>query len=266
MAYAFQIFSLVHSVMTTPQRLYRVVEEILEDFESQNCGYLELRTTPKENLYMTKEIYMSTIEKAISEYKGSIIVRIIVSVNRGLTLEDAEKNLEIAKNCKVCVGLDFSGNPNQGKFRDFIEVFEKAREFGLKITVHTAEVQDDQDTDDILRFKPDRLGHCCFLSAEAEEFVLKHRIPIEMCPSSNMAVMNLQTLAEHHFARFHEKNHPIALCTDDTLLFDTDLSKEFKIVSDFFGLGYQECLNISKNSGLMAFDELAIKFLEKYEE
>ena len=54
---AFHIFSLVHSVITTPEKLLRILLETLEDFEKQNCVYLELRTTPKATPFMNKNQY-----------------------------------------------------------------------------------------------------------------------------------------------------------------------------------------------------------------
>ena len=43
----------------------------------------------------------------------------IVSINRGQNIEEAWENLELAKSSEICVGLDFSGNPEIRKFNDF---------------------------------------------------------------------------------------------------------------------------------------------------
>lgn len=249
----FFIFSLVHSVITSPQRLHRIVTEVLEDFESQNCVYIELRTTPKQTALMSKNEYINVISNAINQYTGKIIAKLIISINRSQSLKDAWENLEIAMNCETCVGLDFSGDPRIGKFNDFVEIFKKGRENGLKITLHTAEILDDEDTISILNFIPDRLGHCNFLSEECKEIVLRNKIPIEMCISSNMNTLNLSSVFDHHFEEYYSQNHPVAICTDDTLLFDTTLTKELEIISDAYKLSSEQIFKIMENSMSMAF-------------
>ena len=186
----------------------------------------------------------------------------IVSINRGQNIEEAWENLELAKSSEICVGLDFSGNPEIRKFNDFIEVFSQAREYGLKITVHTGEIQDDEDTLDILNFKPDRLGHCNFLSESCEAMILQHKLPIEICPSSNMATLGIPDMTFHHFGRFHRNNHPISICTDDTLLFDTDLTKELNLVVEAYQLNQNQIIEIIRNSALMAFTPNIIELIK----
>jgi adenosine deaminase len=56
------------------------------------------------------------------------------------------------------VGLDFSGNPTRNSFADFLPAFEDARRLGLRVAVHTAEVDNDADTAAVLDFGPERLG------------------------------------------------------------------------------------------------------------
>lgn len=250
---AFIIFSLVHRVVNSKHRLSRIVREVLEDFEADNCIYLELRTTPKALPDISKTEYIQTIEQIIEEFKGKMKTRLLVSVNRGQSLQDAWENLDIAKNSKLCVGVDFSGNPLAGKFINFVGVFEEARRFGLKITVHTAEIEDESDTNDVLRFKPDRLGHCNYLNEEQERIILEERIPIEICLSSNITALDI-SIETHHFEKFFRQNHPLSICTDDTLLFNTSQTKELCLISNQFNLSYSNLLSILHTTSQICFD------------
>jgi len=80
------------------------------------------------------------------------------------------------------VGIELSGDPRKGDFNDYIELFEKARsERGIKITLHCAETEEQaSEAQKMIDFKPDRLGHCCFLvsslllGATASAFVLTY--------------------------------------------------------------------------------------------
>lgn len=250
----FQIFSLVHRVIKDQKRLKRIVQETLEDFESNNCVYLELRTTPKPLQDLTKVEYIQTIENVIREYKGKMKTRLLVSINRAQSLEEAWENLQIAKNSELCVGLDFSGNPGVNKFKDFWPVFLEAKNSGIHITVHTAEIEDHQDTDNILEFKPDRLGHCNFLTEQHENTIKQFNIPIEICLSSNVLGLGIK-LEDHHFRKLFRQGFKLAICTDDTLMFETNLNKEFFIVQQEFQLGLEELKEICRESAKMAFSE-----------
>lgn len=74
-----------------------------------------------------------------------------------------EANPVIAPWGPTVVGIDFSGNPTVNSFADFRDVFESARDAGLRTCVHFAEVDDEDDTNEVLSFGPDRVGHACHM-------------------------------------------------------------------------------------------------------
>jgi adenosine deaminase len=72
-----------------------------------------------------------------------ILVKLLVSINRKEGYESAEENINLAiefrEKCpEYIVGIDLSGDPTRGDL--FLELLEKCRKVGLKITVHCAEV------------------------------------------------------------------------------------------------------------------------------
>lgn len=69
MKQAFLIFDIIHKVLVKLENIKKVVKEVMEDFASNNCIYLELRTTPKYliNEY-TMEEYLITICEEILEF------------------------------------------------------------------------------------------------------------------------------------------------------------------------------------------------------
>lgn len=76
---------------------------------------------------------------------------------------------------------------------------EVAREGGLKLTVHTAEIDNDPETSDIIDFRPDRLGHAIVLGDEQRDRLLSLQppIPIEVCPTSNILTLELDGYGQH---------------------------------------------------------------------
>lgn len=167
--------------------LARVVHEMIEDYEKQNCCYLELRSTPKCFGDKTKIDYVNTIlniidkaEKELPEMK----VRYILSINRTGSVQEAEELLTILEEIKspYIVGVELSGNcfnsklkilsflgdPRGGDWTKFKDVLEKVRsQFGKKISLHCAEVEEQKhESQGMIDFNPDRLGHCIYLTKE----------------------------------------------------------------------------------------------------
>ena len=90
----------------------------------------------------------------------SMIVRLILSVDRAKGLDDGLETIELAntyKNSPYLVGIDFSGNPKVFSFKDFQPCFDLAKKYAFKITVHTAEIWEDPDVDFIIKdIRPER--------------------------------------------------------------------------------------------------------------
>lgn len=162
----FQLFKVAHELTKTKEAVYLATKSVIKEFANENVIYLELRTTPREENGMTKEEYIESVVKAILESNSEITVKLLCSIDRRHTLETSMKSLEIIIKMKnkypdIIKGLDLSGNPLEGNF--FEELFSKAKSNGLFITLHCAEVKNDVEVLEMLKFQPDRLGHCTYL-------------------------------------------------------------------------------------------------------
>jgi len=184
---------------------------------------------------------------------------LLVSIDRGGAIESAWECARLAVECatapssdprSLVVGVDFSGNPAKGKFQDFVEMLNMCRASGLKITVHAAEVPADEETDAVLEFAPDRIGH--LLHLRERHFASMESAagpPVELCPSSNMVNLHLdrspQGLRGHATAArwLYGGRVPISINTDDTLLLGTTLSQEYALFAEAFNLSREFIAN-----------------------
>jgi len=164
----------------------------------------------------------------------SIKVRLLVSINRNQTLEDAQETLAAIKefNSPYIVGIELSGDPRSGSFDTFSALIDEFRqESGLKVSIHCAEVEEQMnETQAIIDFNPDRLGHCVWMTEEQLEQVIAKGIPVEVCPTSNLKVYPdafgvVQRLPQ--LKKLQENNSNFIICTDDTMLMSTNISTEY---------------------------------------
>ncbi|KAG8039258.1 hypothetical protein G9C98_003565 [Cotesia typhae] len=262
----FKIFDIVHSVTNTTEALFITTCDVINEFNDDNVIYLELRSTPRYvEGKMTKNEYIDTIIKAIEHSKKTtpgITVKLLVSVNRKNGFKDAEENIKLAieyykKYPECVVGIDLSGDPTQGDA--CLNLLKSARDFGLKIAAHCAEVPNEKEVMDILEFKPDRLGHCTNihpnLSGTLKLFnkLIESKIPVELCLTSNLKCETVPSLSEHQFSYLYQANHPLCLATDDKGVFNTTLSQEYKLAADTFNLTKEDLKKLVRSSVEFAF-------------
>jgi adenosine deaminase len=273
---AFRVFKKVYSVITTEAVLRRIVRETLEDARADNVVYLELRTTPRVLLDIsTRREYVEVVIDEISKFhalntsrplvafpEGTIAVRLILTIDRSKSLEDADETISMASAFRdVVVGIDFAGNPTIGSFSTFKDVFKRATSEGLFTTVHTSEITGvGAETDAILEFRPDRVGHFLFPTEAQVDKLVKSGIMIESCPSSNMCAITGKNptdmcLDGHNtLGKFLHMGHPIvSINTDDPGVFGKNLSDELFAVAKTFALKEHEVRQLIRSSGEHAF-------------
>ena len=262
---AFKIFGFIHDAVDSIEQIKRIVQEMLEDFTNENTVYLEMRTTPRPLGNSSLDDYISVIINEIKAYESQnpnkVTVRLLLSISRAENVEKARETLEVAKKyfqTGYVIGIDYSGNPYKNTFNDYLQILAEAREFGLKIAVHCAELPDEKtlkETYDVLKFKPDRVGHFNYFNEDLFDKIHELNIPIEMCPTSNKFTMYLKDYKDHHFIKYHKTKHPISLCTDDTVVFDTNLSEEYFRIFQAFDLNIDDAKDIIRRSYECVFDD-----------
>ncbi|DBA90010.1 TPA: hypothetical protein ACH3X2_004337 [Trebouxia sp. C0005] len=244
----FKLFAVIHTITTTHAILTRITREVVEDCADDNIVHLELRTTPKARPEhgMTKASYCDAVLAGLQQYISTqestghrpISTGLILSIDRRETAAQAQETVDLAIRLgrHQVIGIDLSGDPTLNSWHDWSSALNKARQHGLKITLHAAEVYAPEETEHMLQFRPDRLGHMCCLSPSLEQQLFSTKIPVELCLSSNVITASVKGFPDHHFLPFYKAGHPVVLCTDDQGVFQTSLSKEYAIAAQAFQL------------------------------
>lgn len=165
----FQIFSILHELVSSKKVLERIAREVLEDYMKDNVIYVELRTTPRSLPDGTSMMeYMETLIDLVAEHNRHnghrMIVKLLVSIDRSKDINIAYDTLRMLEHFETrnyhrdIVGIDFSGNPSKRSFADFSSIFTQARSRGLCVTIHAGELpadkcEDSQELESILSFQ-----------------------------------------------------------------------------------------------------------------
>jgi adenosine deaminase len=265
----FEKFALLRSCVTNLDDIRRITQETLEDFITDNVMYVELRTRPRslQNGKISASDYIEAILEIMNKYEEKICSRLILSIDRTQTVEQAMETLKLAEKYRSSiVGLDFSGDPNVVSFDRFLPVFDLAKQINLSTTIHIGELPTQEslnENDLIINYKPTRLGHFNFRTNEQEQRVIKENIPLEICPTSNLLTMNLSNLTEHHFNLFYTNKHPLSICTDDSGLMNCSLSSEIFDIVQTFHLTKKELYDFIFQTCNLIFDKNMIQICQE---
>jgi aminodeoxyfutalosine deaminase len=155
------------------------------------------------------------------------------------------------------------GGPETGVPRAwFADAFARAIGLGLHSVPHAGETDGPASVRSALdHLRAERIGHG-FRSADDAELLRRlaaEAIPLEVCPTSNVRTGAVRELAEHPLPRLLEAGVPVTLATDNPAIFGIDLSHEYLLAHERFGLSRHELLGIAATGVEAAFCPPALR-------
>lgn len=180
----FTVFRALHRAINSLAALSTATRAVLDAFHADNVIYLELRSTPRSFSGTSKRDYMDTLVQTVTAWRqerpDAMTVRLVVSLDRGRPLVDAQENLEVALQMAkeqessggdcLLVGVDVSGDPTKNDLRALLPLMMRAKEARLGLLVHACEVLNDRCHAEILavlqQVSVDRLGHASYVHCD----------------------------------------------------------------------------------------------------
>ncbi|MEM9236042.1 MAG: adenosine deaminase, partial [Verrucomicrobiota bacterium] len=259
------------AVMQSAESLQRVAYEFIEDMAEDGVIYAEVRFAPvfHTEAGLSQDEVVAEVVKGLTrggkEFGVEWGLIICAMRNRQDSLEAAE--LAIRWRDRGVVGFDLAGEEAGYPPKDHLKAFQAIHRANFNITIHAGEAFGKESIWQALQWcGAHRLGHGTrlvedFVEKEEEvlqvgslaRYVLDHRIPLEMCVSSNIDTGACSSLATHPFPLFLRRGFRVSLNTDDRLMSDTELSKEFRIATEAFDLDLDDLEKITLNAMKSAF-------------
>src|SRR6059036_605396 len=264
------------AVMQTEEAVERVAYECGEDLARDGVVYAEVRYAPvfHTDRGLNLEQVVESVERGFerAERDHRITLRQIICAMRDRTdsLEMAE--LAVANRERGVVGFDIAGEEAGHPPKAHLEAFQLCRRENFSITIHAGEAFGPPSIWQALQYcGAHRIGHGVRLiedMAIVDETVVKlgplaayirdKRIPLELCPSSNVDTGAVPSLEEHPIRQFMEQRFRVTVNTDNRLMSDVTLSEEFRRLSRAFALSLDDIEKLTLNamkSAFIAYDE-----------
>jgi aminodeoxyfutalosine deaminase len=242
--------------MTRPGDYTRIVSEYCEDAVRQGVRYAELEFSPIGRTY---DHFSEALEVAAKQ--RDMVLRFSVGNVRTFPVEVAWAMLEAVKDIPEVVAFGLGGKEAGYPPEPFAEVFSEAKRRGLGSVPHAGEAAGAESVRSALdALGADRINHGvrsiehAALVAELAE----RRIPLSVCPTSNVVLRVVPTIEEHPLRRLWEAGVIVSVNTDDPGFFGCDLLGEYAIAGRLLDLDRQGYARLARNSidASFARDEL----------
>jgi adenosine deaminase/aminodeoxyfutalosine deaminase len=247
--------------LTQPEHFALITRRLLERLEQANVLYAELNLSVGMWLWRKLEFEPYFAAIAAEAERSPVRVRFIFDAVRQFGLEAGWEVARLAAEhqSQGVLGLGIGGDEARGPVKDFQAIFEWAKRQGLHLAPHAGEIAGPQSVWDALECGAERIGHGI---RSIDDPVLvrhlaDHRIPLEVCISSNVRTGAVASLREHPVRRLFEAGVPVTLNTDDPPMFGTTLEREYRLAADVFGFSEDELRTVAENGFTFAFDESA---------
>ncbi|MGO1199292.1 MAG: adenosine deaminase [Dermabacteraceae bacterium] len=261
------------ALMQTAPQLRRIAREFVEDMAADGVVYAETRWAPHQHTAggLTLDEAVQAVQDGLDEGVAAaaqsgrrIVVGQLLCYLRHLEPSDDLVDIAIARRGTGVLGLDLAGPEAGFPASWFRAQFERAREHGVRVTIHAGEAEGPSSIADALDCGAERIGHGVRLledidqDAAAADGTVPEDLPatggratfpgfghiaarvhaaqicLEVCPSSNLQTGGAADFASHPVGPLRRLGFAIALSSDNRLMSRTRTSREMLLVAQTF--------------------------------
>jgi aminodeoxyfutalosine deaminase len=277
-AHFIDVYLAVVGLIRTPEDLRYLTYEIAREMSvGQSLRYAELTCTPYTSVAagIAIEAYTEAIEDArlSAERDFGLVLRWIYDIPGESGLPAADDTLRYALDHRpdglVAFGL---GGPEIGVPRPQFEPhFTAARAAGLHSVPHAGETTGPETVWDAIRLLgAERIGHGTSSATDPAllAHLAEHRIPLEVCPSSNLATRAVATLTDHPLRAFVDAGVVVTINSDDPPMFGTTLNREYEIAAALLDLDERGVADLARTAVEVSFapEDVKARVLDEIED
>jgi adenosine deaminase len=264
------------AVMQTPEALHRVARECALDLAADGVVYAEIRYAPEQHLErgLTLDDVVEAVRDGFADGCAEAAAQgTPIRIGTLLTaMRHAARSQEIAELAvrfrdEGVVGFDIAGAEAGFPPTRHLDAFEYLQRENFHFTIHAGEAFGLPSIWQAIQWcGADRLGHGVRIVDDITgdmlgrlaAYVRDKRIPLELCPSSNVQTGAAPSIAEHPIGLLHDLRFRATVNTDNRLMSGTSMSREMALLAEAFGWGWSDLQWLTVNamkSAFIPFDE-----------
>jgi len=271
-----ETFAHTVGVMQTPHALSRVARECAEDLHADGVVLAEIRFAPE--LHTEQGLSHDEVVAAVIEGFNQATAKLPIHIGVLLTaMRTAAHSLEIAELAvrwrdDIVVGFDIAGEEAGNPPTRHLNAFHCIQRNNFHLTIHAGEGFGLPSIWEAVQYcGAERLGHGVRIIDDIQvqpdgsaklgrlaSFVRDRRIPLELCPTSNVHTGAATSIDTHPIGLLRKLQYRATMNTDNRLMSETTLSEEFAKCAEAFGWTWKDIrwltINAAKSS-FIPFDE-----------
>lgn len=238
-------FAAVSRALAQPADYGRLAAEYVEDALAHNVAHAEVFISPSVWQFFHPDIDVRTcvqeMRRAFDSARPDLDVQLIADVTRNFGAESALQTVRTAVELQDLgvIGIGLGGDEAKYPAELFENVYEFARKEGLHTVAHAGEAAGAHSVRAAVEvLGAERIGHGirALEDADVVSLLAKRRIPLEVCPTSNMLTGAVQKDEPHPLVRLDAAGCIVTIDTDDPALFGTTITGEYAYVAGLAGL------------------------------
>jgi adenosine deaminase len=273
-----ETFAHTVTVMQTPQALHRVAAECAYDLATDGVVYAEVRFAPEQHLEQGLDL-PEVVEAVLAGFAAGSAMAAAegwpIRVGTLLTaMRHAARSMEIAELAvryrdEGVVGFDIAGAEAGYPPTRHLDAFEYLHRENFHFTIHAGEAFGLPSIWQAIQWcGADRLGHGVRIVDDIDPvtgrlgrlaaYVRDKRIPLELCPSSNVQTGAAPSIRDHPIGLLRDLRFRVTVNTDNRLMSGTGMAREMALLVEAFGYGWPELQWFTVNamkSAFIPFDE-----------
>jgi adenosine deaminase len=268
------------AVMQTAESLHRVARECALDLAGDGVVYAEVRFAPEQHLErgLTLDEVVEIVQAGFLDGSAEaaalgrpIRVGTLLTAMRHAARSQEIAELAVRYRDNGVVGFDIAGAEAGFPPTRHLDAFEYLQRENFHFTIHAGEAFGLPSIWQAIQWcGADRLGHGVRIvdditGSDPEPvlgrlaaYVRDKRIPLELCPSSNVQTGAAASIGEHPIGLLHDLRFRVTVNTDNRLMSGTSMSREMALLAEAFGWGWGEMQWLTINamkSAFIPFDE-----------
>jgi adenosine deaminase len=266
------------AVMQTADALTRIARECVEDLVADGVVYAEVRYAPEQHVGggLSLDEVVAAVQRGfdagVADSGGAIVVRQLLTAMRHQARSREIAELSVAWRDRGVAGFDIAGAEAGYPPTRHLDAFEYLQRENAHFTIHAGEAFGLPSIWQAIQWcGADRLGHGVRIIddiAVADDgtvtlgrlasYVRDMRIPLEMCPFSNLQTGAADSIAEHPIGLLARLRFRVTVNTDNRLMSGTSMTREMTALSEAFGYGLDDLRWFTVNamkSSFLPFDE-----------